>query len=264
MHFSPFDLYRTSEGLVHGLDPRIKLALTLAFILSVSLTPVGAWPVYVLLLAVVLSAAVASELGLAFVMRRAAVALPFVLAALPVMFTVKGEALASVQVGAWTITLTQPGLERFVTVALKSWLSVQMAILLTATTSLPDLLMAMRSLGLPRLLVAVLGLMWRYLAVLVDEALRMMRARDSRSGTTGGGGGGSLLWRARVTGSMAGTLFLRGFERSERIYNAMLARGYDGSIRSFRLSPLSWTERLVVLVAFMLLMALVLLGYILG
>jgi len=264
MHFSPFDLYHAGDSILHGLDPRIKLALTLAFILSVSLTPVGAWPIYVLLLALALSASVASELGLAFVARRAALALPFVLAAFPVMFTIKGDALASVRLGAWTLTLTQPGLERFVSVALKSWLSTQMAILLTATTSLPDLLLAMRSMGLPRLLIAVLGLMWRYLALLVDEALRMLRARDSRSGSWDGRGGGTLLWRARVTGAMAGTLFLRGYERSERVYSAMLSRGYDGTIRSFSLEPLSWAERLMLIAAFLLLAALVLVGYLLG
>lgn len=264
MHFSPFDLYRAGDSILHGLDPRIKLALTLAFILSVSLTPVGAWPIYVLLLALALSASVASELGLGFVTRRSALALPFVLAAFPVIFTVKGAPLASIQLGAWTLTLTQPGVERFVSVALKSWLSVQMAILLTATTSLPDLLLAMRSMGLPRLLVAVLGLMWRYLAVLVDEALRMMRARESRSGSWEGRGGGTVPWRARVTGAMAGTLFLRGYERSERIYNAMLARGYDGSIRSFPSQPLSWPERLMLLAASIVLLALALLGNLLG
>jgi len=264
MHFSPFDLYQAGDSILHELDSRTKLALTLAFILSVSLTPVGAWPIYVLLLALALSASVASELGLAFVARRAAVALPFVLAAFPVMFTLKGDALASLRLGDWTLTLTQPGLERFISVALKSWLSAQMAILLTATTSLPDLLLAMRSMGLPRLLIAVLGLMWRYLAVLVDEALRMLRARDSRSGSWDGRGGGALFWRARVTGAMAGTLFLRGYERSERVYSAMLSRGYDGTIRSFSLHPLSWTERLMLVAAFVILIALALLGYVLG
>jgi cobalt/nickel transport system permease protein len=264
MHFSPFDLYRAGESILHRLDPRVKLGLTLAFILSVSLTPAGAWPTYVLLLSVALSAAVASELGLRFTMRRAAVVLPFVLAALPVMFTVRGAALASAQLGPWRLTVTQPGLERFASVALKSWLSVQMAVLLTATTSVPDLLLAMRSLGLPRLLVAVVGLMWRYLAVLVDEALRMMRARDSRSGSWDGWGGGSLVWRAHVTGAMAGTLFLRGYERSERIHNAMLSRGYDGHIRSYPVQPLSPAERLMLVATFALLMALVALGYLLG
>ena len=62
----------------------------------------------------------------------------------------------------------------------------------------------------------------------------------------------------------AGTLFLRGYERSERVYSAMLSRGYDGTIRSFSLHPLSWTERLMLVAAFVLLIALALLGYLLG
>jgi cobalt/nickel transport system permease protein len=196
-------------------------------------------------------------------MRRAALALPFVLAALPVLVTVKGDPLVSIPIGAWSLTVTGPGLERFLSVALKSWLSVQMVILLTASTPLPDLLLAMRALRLPRLLIAILSLMWRYLAVLVDEAMRMMRAREARSASWQGRSGGSLPWRARVTGARAGTLFLRGYERSERIYNAMLARGYDGSIRSFAQKPLSSAERLVLISALFVLLALLLIGYLL-
>ena len=264
MHFSPYHLHRPGESVVHRLDPRAKLVLTLATILSISLTPSGAWPVFILLLAWIISASVASEFGWPFVLRRAAVALPFVLAAFPLVFTVKGEPLLTIGLGRWALSATQPGLERFLSVAIRSWLSVQAAILLTATTSLPDLLLAMRSLRLPRLMIAILGLMWRYLAVLVDEALRMIRARESRSGSWGAGGGGSLAWRSRVTGGMAGTLFLRGYERSERIYNAMLARGYDGTIRSFPIEPLSWTGRLLLIAASVLLLSLALLGRWLG
>jgi cobalt/nickel transport system permease protein len=236
----------------------------MAFVLAVSLTTVGAWPVYVLLFALVLSAAIASELGPAFVLRRALVAVPFVLAAVPLLVTTEGDALFSIWQGTWSLSVTAQGLERFLSIALKSWLSVQMAVLLTATTPLTDLLLAMRALRLPRLLIAVLSLMWRYLAVLADEALRMMRAREARSAAPQGAGGGSVLWRARVTGAMAGTLFLRGYERSERIYSAMLARGYDGTIRSFPLKPLSAAARLVLWIGLLLLLALLLFGYVLG
>lgn len=264
MHFSPYHAYRVGDSMLHRLDARVKLFVTLAFVLSVSLAPEGAWPMYVLLLAFVLSASAASELGWASILRRAALALPFVLAALPVLVTVKGDPLVSIPIGAWSFTVTEPGVERFLSVALKSWLSVQMVILLTATTPMPDLLLAMRALRLPRLLISILSLMWRYLAVLVDEAMRMMRAREARSASWQGRSGGSLPWRARVTGAMAGTLFLRGYERSERIYSAMLARGYDGSMRSFPQKPLSSAERLILIVALLILLALLLVGYLLG
>jgi cobalt/nickel transport system permease protein len=264
MHISPFDAYRAEDSLWHRLDSRVKLVLTLAFVLCVSLTPMGAWPVYILLLALVLSASILAELGPAFVLRRAFVALPFALAALPLLVTVKGAPLLSIPVGPWLLSVSMAGLERFVSIALKSWLSVQMAILLTATTPLPDLLVAMRALRLPKLLVAILGLMWRYLGVLGDEAMRMIRAREARSGSWNERSGGTLGWRAGVTGNMAGSLFLRGYERSERIYNAMLARGYDGTIRSFPLRPVPSRERVFLLVALLGLLALLLLGYFVG
>jgi cobalt/nickel transport system permease protein len=137
-------------------------------------------------------------------------------------------------------------------------------VLLTATTPLPDILVAMRALGVPRLLVAILGLMWRYVFVLADEALRMMRAREARSASAGGKGGGTTTWRAQVAGQMVGSLFLRGYERSERIYHAMLARGYDGTVRSLPLKPLSSMERVVLGTGIAILFSLLLLTHFLG
>lgn len=136
--------------------------------------------------------------------------------------------------GPWLVTATGPGVVRFVSIVIKSWLSVQAAILLAATTSFPDLLAAMRAVHVPRLLVAVLAMMWRYLFVLSDEALRLMRAREARSASDGlhGRTGGSLVWRGKVTGGMVGSLFVRSLERGERIHAAMTARGYDGEVRT--------------------------------
>jgi cobalt/nickel transport system permease protein len=132
----------------------------------------------------------------------------------------------------------------FSTVALKSWLSVQAALLLTFTTPFHDLVDALRRLRLPEVMVAIIGFMYRYLAVLADEASRLMRARASRSAglADGSRGGGSLRWRAGVTGSMVGTLFLRSYERSERIYAAMQARGFEGEFRHLRARTLANTE----------------------
>ena len=85
--------------------------------------------------------------------------------------------------------------------------------------------------------------MYRYLAVLTDEGSRMLRARDARSaaGPTGRGGG-SIRWRATVTGRMVGSLFLRAYERSERIYAAMQARGFEGEFRHLHARPLRRVE----------------------
>lgn len=238
-HF--LDPHRAGSSVIHQLDPRVKLVLTLVFIVTTSLTPVGAWAAYILLLAIVLSVELLSELGIGYVLERAVLAFPFLLAALPLIFTVPGAPLVTISVFSWELTITASGVERFVSIAFKSWISVQMAIVLAATTSFPELLRAMRALRVPKLLVAVFGLMWRYIFVLVDQALRLLRARSARSGASpklGGKTGGTIAWRARVTGGMAGNLFLRGFDRGDRIYAAMRARGYDGEVRSFAVPPL--------------------------
>jgi len=264
MHIHFLDPYRHRPSLVHDLDPRVKLVITLAFILTTALVPTGAWPIYILLLAFILSIEVLSELGILYVLKRAVLALPFVLAAFPAIFTMPGPAIFQFSIGNWVFTASATGLERFISVSLKSWISVQAAIVLASSTSFPDLLLAMRAIKIPRLLVAIFGLMWRYLFVLADEAVRLMRARAARSGSsdpTGKKAGGSLAWRAKVTGGMAGNLFLRGFERSDRIYNAMLSRGYDGEVRALPLTQLRSIQWLVLTASLISLSVLLVLSF---
>jgi cobalt/nickel transport system permease protein len=229
----------------------VKLALVVLFIISVALTPEGAWRAYALLTGATLAVGVASQLGAGFVQRRAVVVLPFALAAVTVVFSTPGQRLLTIPIFAWELKVTDSGLVRFASILLKSWLSVQMAVVLTASTPFPDLLRAMRDIGLPKVMVAIAGFTYRYIFVIGDEALRMMRARAARSGTRGGKGGRSTLWRARVTGAMVGSLFLRSIERSERIHDAMVARGYDGDVRSLR-PPILSTPDLVTGLAFLL------------
>ncbi|OQA46943.1 MAG: Nickel transport protein NikQ [Chloroflexi bacterium ADurb.Bin325] len=263
-HF--LDPYRPRASLIHALDPRVKFLLAVGFILAAALTPPAAWAAYILLAALALAATVLSELGVGYVLRRSGLALPFVLAAFPVLFTLDGAALLHFRLGPLVLTLSDAGLVRFVSIALKSWLSVQAAIVLAGTTPFPELLLAMRSLRIPRLLVAIIGLMWRYLFVLADEALRLMRARAARSAAAAEPGrrvGGTVAWRARVTGGMAGNLFLRSFDRADRIYNAMAARGYDGEVRMLPIPRVPLGQRVLVGLALAGLALVVLLGYLL-
>lgn len=264
MHVHFLDPYRSRESIIHRLDPRIKLVLTVVFILTNTLLPTGAWPVYILLFALILSVEMLSELGVGYVLKRAMLALPFVLAALPLILTIPGKGLFSLPVGPWTIRATYPGLERFISIVLKSWLSMQAAIVLAASTPFPDLLVAMRAVGVPRLLVSIFGLMWRYLFVLVDEAIRLLRARAARSSQSdlqGVKAGGSFSWRARVAGGMAGNLFLRGFERSDRIYMAMVSRGYDGEARSLPLPGIKPAQWVLLISCLSILALLILFAY---
>jgi cobalt/nickel transport system permease protein len=210
---------------------------------------VGAWPVYLLLLTISLSVVILSEVGVWRVLRRSALALPFALAALPLVFNSGGSALFEIPLGSGSLTVFEPGLSRFASIAFKSWVSVQVAIVLASTTPFPDLLSAMRAVRVPRLLVAIFSLMWRYLFVMADEVGRLSRARAARSGHAAHPGarqGGTLAWRARVTGGMAGSLFVRSFSRADRIHDAMRARGYDGEVRMLSTPAVSASSWLVL------------------
>jgi cobalt/nickel transport system permease protein len=260
MHSDVFDRYHHGHSLLHHLDPRLKVVVTVAFILSNALLPDGAWSAFILAWLFLLFANVLSRLGAGFTFRRSFIALPFALAAVTVLFLPHGNPLTSFRFLMWNFTVTDAGLFRFVSIVIRSWLSVQMALLLVAVTQFPDLIHAFEHLRVPRILTTIIAFLYRYLFVLTDEVLRLLRARQARSAALAGQrSGGNLLWRARVTGNMAGQLFLRSYERSDRIYNAMLARGYTGNLRTLNPHQLhvgDWIYAALAL-AFILLLQLV-------
>lgn len=235
MHVNVLDQFQSGESPIHRLDPRVKLVGALSFILAAALTPDGAWLAFVALFVLWLALVLMSDVPLGLLLRRGLVALPFAAAAVTVLFTLPGQALLTVQVPlfGWQLTVTDAGLVRFVTIMLKSTVSVLMATLLAATTTFPDLLRAMRGIGIPNVLVGTIAFMYRYIFVLADEVLTMLRARDARSaiGPAGQKAGGTVFWRARIVGGMVGSLFVRSLARSERVYQAMASRGYAGELR---------------------------------
>jgi cobalt/nickel transport system permease protein len=118
-------------------------------------------------------------------------------------------------------------------VAFKSLTSVCALMLLSATTSFQSLLRGFERLHVPRVFVEIVAFAWRYLFVLREEAQRMLRARDARAWHA------RWFWQAWVIGLMVGSLFLRAYERAERVYQAMKARGYHGHSHTYFDKPLS-------------------------
>lgn len=257
-HIDLADHYHRGTSAVHQLDPRVKVAGTVLFVLTASLLPDAAWLAFALLWLTTPVIAQRARLGWAYALRRSFVALPFAMAAVALPVTLPGQPLA--QLGPFTLSLE--GTLRFLSIVAKSWISVQMAVLLTVTTAFPDLLWALRALRVPRPLVSIIAFMYRYLFVLADEALRLRRAREARSAAGATGGGGGLLWRGRVAGGLVGNLALRAFERSERIYNAMLARGYQGELRTLTPPVLTQGDRYAVAVWVSFLAMVLLIGYV--
>lgn len=228
MDLHSLDRYQRINSHIHRLDARTKLVGTILLILSNALLPDGAWLAFGLVLALMTTLTLSARLGWSYTITRSLVALPFALAAVSLMFTLPGKMLTSFTLGPWLFSISDIGLIRFASILMRSMLSVQAAILLAATTPFHALTHGMRHLHLPGILIAIISFMYRYLFVLNEEALRLMRGRAARSAQAVGAHRQPFTWQAKVTGNMVGQLFLRSLERSDRVYHAMQARGFRG------------------------------------
>jgi cobalt/nickel transport system permease protein len=240
---SSFDFYQAGDSPIHRLDPRVKLLSTIGMIVSNVLLPDGAWFAFLCAFLLITALSTIARIRLSFVLKRSLLAIPFALAAFTIMFTLPGESLTEFSIGSWQLAITDTGLVRFLSILIRSWISLQAAILLTATTKFSDLAHGLRHLRVPLILIAIISFMYRYLFVLGEEAERLLQARAARSARLPGRGMPSVFWRARVAGNMVGQLFLRSYERSDRVYNAMVARGFKGEFLTFTphiMQPTDW------------------------
>lgn len=260
------EAYIHSESIVHRLHSVVKVIFTLALILFLNLTSNQAWSAYILYLTIVLSLVILSRINIWTVIKRSLLALPFILAAVPMIFT-RSPMMAGLQISPGINIFYSPeGLGKFLSILLKSWISVQAAVLLTATTRFNDLLAAFQELRIPKIFIAITGLMWRYLFLMRDEAIRMNQARASRSSISNHSHriNGNLFWRIKTTGGMAGSLFLRSIERSDRVYTAMLSRGYNGEMIANDTSRPAKFEKAILLASVLFFSLLWVLGLITG
>jgi len=221
------DQYSDLDSFIHRLDPRTKFIITLVFILAVIITPPTGWQVFALYLLLMAALLLLSQLPIFYALKRSLIIMPFVLMiAIFIPFIKEGEVAGSYNIWLWQGSVTYSGLQVLWNILAKAWLSILSLIWLTSTTKLPNLLQGLEQLGMPRVMVMILSFMYRYIFVLVDEVMRLRQARDSRDF------GGKRLRQLRTMGNMIGTLFIRSYERGERVYAAMLARGFDGHSRT--------------------------------
>jgi cobalt/nickel transport system permease protein len=204
---------------IHRLDPRAKI-IGLAGITVVAVsTPPRLWPVLAACALALTVIAAAARVGPSVIWTRARVVLPLVIfVAVFVPFVRGGE-----QVDLGPVDVSRDGLETFFAVSSKALIGTVSAVLLGATTSFPDVLHGLERMRAPRLLTLIAAFMYRYLFVITGEARRMRVALSSR------GYRPRHALQAAALGRVATALFLRTFERGERVYVAMLARGYTGT-----------------------------------
>ncbi|MGY0486024.1 cobalt ECF transporter T component CbiQ [Streptomyces sp. WG-D5] len=212
-------LYRAGTSPVHGLPPHTKLAAVFCFVLVVVSTPreaMWAFGLYAVLLAAV---AYAARVPAGFLLKRLLIEVPFVAFAVLMPFVAEGE-----RVQALGMSLSESGLWGAWNVLAKGTLGVAAAVLLASTTELRELILGLQRLKLPPLLVQIASFMIRYGDVITDEMRRMKIARQSR----GFEAKGVRHWG--VLAKSAGALFIRSYERGERVHLAMVSRGYAGTM----------------------------------
>jgi cobalt/nickel transport system permease protein len=216
------------ESPIHRLDPRAKILGLLGVTVVAVSTPVDLWPIYLACLVALGSVAAVARVPAGQLWRRARFVLALVLlAALFLPFVRSGGE-------AWSLgplTVHEAGLERAGAVGAKAMIGVAAAVLLGATTSFASVLSGLRAMRAPRLLVLIAGFMYRYLYVIVEEMGRMRASLAARAYRP------RHALHAGPVGRMATAMFIRTYQRGERVHRAMLARGYDGEIRE--LEPLA-------------------------
>jgi cobalt/nickel transport system permease protein len=222
---------------VHRLDPRAKIVgLAGITVVGVS-TPPRLWPVLAACALALVAIAASARVGPRVIWRRARVVLPLVVfVGVFVPFVRGGE-----QVDVGLFDVSREGLTTFVGVSSKALIGTVSAVLLAATTSFPDVLHGLERMRAPRLLTLIAAFMYRYLFVIGGEARRMRTALAAR------GYRPRHALQASAIGRVATALFLRTYDRGERVYVAMLARGYAGATP--RLAALAFRRADVVFLA---------------
>jgi cobalt/nickel transport system permease protein len=196
------DRYSRLDSPIHRLPTLVKLLGTLGIVAASVSVPFALHWFFVIVAGVLLVLSALSSIPWRFIFGRLLLLEPFALGiAIMTLFQENGGMI-------------------FLSILVKSTVCLFTAILLSNTTPFSSLLHTMKQLGVPRLLVTILALMYRYLFVLIDEAERLHRARASRTFS------GSRTRKWHMLASLIGQLFVRSTERAERIFAAMTARGW--------------------------------------
>ena len=214
-------LYLHRHSVIHSLPSHAKIVAALLFILIAVSTPIQRWPAFVGYFLILLITVAAAKIPFTLMFKRALIEIPFIFFALLMPFFGTGERF---EVAG--LNLYREGLLAGTGIFVKGTLGVITAIILSTSTTAREILRGLERLKLPALMVQIASFMLRYVNVVNDEMERMKVARESR----GFEATGIKHWKVRATA--AGALFIRSYERGERVHLAMLSRGFDGALPS--------------------------------
>lgn len=219
------------SGPDSGLHPLCLFAVTVGYLVAMLSVPVSALSMllWFALYPIVMSALVGLEFTRIF--TGSLIALPFAL--LIGLFNPFYQTDISLRVGPVAVS---EGWISYISIIVRSMLSVQALLVLVSSKGFTELCRSLERVGMPRLLSTQLLMVYRYMTVLLQEALNMTRARQAR-------GYGRRHLSIKMWGAFCGQLFLRTVNRSEAINRAMLARGFDGKMPRYQPQKGKWSLR---------------------
>lgn len=228
MKHSYLDRYSNLNSPIHRADPRLKILVALFFVLSILLTDSGNLLEFAIYGLIIASLVIISRIPPLFILKRSLMIIPFILLiSLFLLFDRTG------------LSAEYSGEVLFRGIVIKSYLAILVLTLLSSTSTFPSLLQGLQRLKISKVFILLLSFMYRYIFILVDEAMRITRGKRSREFGAG-------KWRQiKSTASLIGILFIRTYERGERVYSAMCSRGFDGTIRTLNTIHLRMAETLV-------------------
>ncbi len=220
-----------------NLAPQTRILVVLCLVVAISLTPNGRWWTWGVYGCTALGLMILAQVNWRTLCQRLMVESAFIsVVLLGTLFHTGGDVLW--QWGG--LQITTKGLTILGSVSIKALLCLLLFNLLTLTTTVPDLLHGLARLKTPPLLLAIVAAMARYVDVLQAEVHGLQRAATSRNFTR------NPSWRRQVLGNMIGILFLRTYDRGDRIHQAMIARGYTGLPPQLRTLTPRWRDRVVL------------------
>lgn len=230
-------LYIHRHSIVHQIPAHLKIFSGLLFIIIAVSTPITNWVAFMGYFLLIISVTQIAKLPMKLVGTRSLIEIPFVLFALIMPFFGTGEPF---EIG--TLNLYRDGMLAGASIVAKGTLGILVAINLSATTTAREILRGLERLKMPSAIVQIASFMLRYVNVVNDEMERMAVARQSRGFTATG------IKHWKILATAAGALFIRSYERGERVHLAMLSRGYDGNLPK---DEKSYEPKRLILISFL-------------
>jgi len=204
---------------LHRLAPEVKIAATFLFVVGVAITPREAIWAFAIDAAVLLVLLAVAGYGVRQLLARTTAVLPFIAFAFFIPFIASGE-----QTDVLWFSVSIDGLWATWNILAKALIGFGASLVLAGTTPIPEVIRGLGRLRVPPVIVSILSFMFRYLDLIIEEMSRMRTAMVARAHDP------RWLWQAKPIASAAGALFVRSYERGERVHAAMLARGFNGTI----------------------------------